>query len=204
MRGNIARKAAAMSAICTLVWELYRDFSDGIKLLSIWALAIHFLYFQRPLRSRALAFFHPLSFSAAIVIPALYAYTLVCKPSYEIDHIDMWDLSWSTIVWRSFLIHISPLTFHAIDSLRNQNVLINAYQLKPRKFQTFLVYFGYCIFEVIYDFIITDTEDLPGISKRDFSRTTKFISITVSMFSAYLLHLLVLKKAYGMFNSRRS
>ena len=194
---DFVRYSSSLVLSCVLIWDLYRDFQEGIKKLSIWALMIHFLYFQLPLKSKAVAFFHPISFSASVVIPALYAYILVCKPSYELDHVDMWDLSWRTIVCRSFLIHFVPLIFHTLDVTKNQEILINAYRMKPRKLQEFLAYFGYCIFEIIFEFTITETEDLPGISKRDFSQKTKIISVACSFFSSYVLYLLILQRAFS-------
>ena len=45
------RRIAALAFAAALMSELYRDF-ERIQDFSIWALAIHFLYFQLPLKSR--------------------------------------------------------------------------------------------------------------------------------------------------------
>ena len=126
----------------TFVWELYRDFDSGIQDFALWTLILHFLYFQLPLKSRALAFFHPLSFCGSIVIPSIYVYKLIKNPNYEVEHMNSWDLPWSSIVTRSLVFNLAPLVFHAIDITSNQDILISAYQLKPQKAQYFICAVG--------------------------------------------------------------
>jgi hypothetical protein len=128
------RKAAAAALGCTLAWDYFRSNGSNLQVFAVWALAIHFIYFQLPLKSRALPYFHALSFVGAYVIPALYGYLLINKPRIEVDHAELWELSPSTVLVRAVIVHFSPLLFHTLDMSAIQAHLISAYQTKPRKF----------------------------------------------------------------------
>ena len=144
-----------------LVWDLYRDWTR-IQDFCLWALIAHFLYFQLPLKSRsvehslqsspilnlsnftclmlssmtscrALAFLHPVSFTGAIVIPALYIYTLIIYPSYEVERMNKWEMTWEATICRSCMFYLAPLVGHALDISAHQHNLIVSYQSKPEK-----------------------------------------------------------------------
>jgi hypothetical protein len=124
---------------------LYRDI-EGVRQFSLWNLALHFIYFQLPLKSRALPFFHPVSFIGALAIPMIYGYRLYCKPTYEIDYAEQSDLLWNTILFRSFLINFAPMIFHVLDITTNQDRIIIFYQAKSEKGQIIWSMLGFLLF----------------------------------------------------------
>jgi hypothetical protein len=128
----IIRQIAASCFAGTLAWDYTRD-SSAIGNFSIWILAVHFIYFQLPLKSKAIALIHPTSFLGATIIPVMYAYLLFWNPSFEINHMEQWEVAWSTVVIRAFLIYLAPLFFHALDITANQTVLIYSYKIIPEK-----------------------------------------------------------------------
>jgi len=130
------RQTSALVLVSTLVWDMFREKSryDDTE-LATWTLAINFIYFQLPLKSRALAFFHPVAFISSMVTPAAYLFLLYCNPNYERLRMDDWGLSWAVMLARALFVYASPLLFHALDINTIAPKLIFAYQAKSKKFQ---------------------------------------------------------------------
>lgn len=60
-----------------LTWDVYHR-AKVVEDFAVCALLIHFVYFQLPLKSAALAFLHPPSFCASIVVLANYWCAACC------------------------------------------------------------------------------------------------------------------------------
>lgn len=196
------RTIGAYCCAGTLAWDYYRSYKDysfdSLSSFAIWTLFIHFIYFQLPLKSRALAYFHPVSFTGSIVCPVSYAYLLVCKPSIEEDHMNQWDLTKNVIWTRSFLIHLAPFLFHILDINANQVTLINIYKMKSKNTIILWSLIAYGIFGLIYLLVYPDNEDimgLQGITTRDYLWGDKAISLLASIFAFLLLYMMILRKA---------
>jgi hypothetical protein len=85
------RKWAAILIATTLAWDYYRDISTFTS-FSIWSLIIHFIYFQLPQKSKALAYLHSISFISAFCIPVMYIYMIITKPFLEQEHMEVWSM----------------------------------------------------------------------------------------------------------------
>lgn len=197
---HLIRQTAALSFAMTLGWDYFRD-PSVVESFSIWALAIHFIYFQLPLKSKALPYFHATSFIGAGLVPVLYASLLLWKPSLEVIHMEQWELSWSTVVMRALLVHIAPLLFHTLDVTLNQVTLINSYKAKPWKLMYLWSFSSFAVVGIINEFTFPETEDfdgLQGIDINDLSKRNKVISLVVLVFSFSVLYLLVLRRAYPL------
>jgi len=177
-----------------LVWDLYRD-STRIQDFCSWALIVHFLYFQLPLKSRALAFLHPISFSGAIVIPTLYMYTLIIYPNYEVEHMNAWEMSWKATICRSLMVNLAPLVVHALDISTHQQNLIVSYQSKPEKAQTTWSFVSFFLLELVHEVAYPVTNDKFGGSAKSFSGMMKLICIITSCFSFLVLYQTIIKHA---------
>ena len=187
MREKRTLRALGSTAFAaTLFWDLYRDF-ERIEDFSTWSLILQFLYFQLPMKSKALAFFHPLSFCAAIAIPTMYMFTLIRNPKYEVDRIDSWEMSWNSLVCRSLLYNIAPLVFHSLDISSYQSNLIISYGSKPQKVQTLWASSGFFLFQLLHEMVYP----------RNFPTSMKLLSIVASGFSFFILYSLIIKHAYG-------
>lgn len=92
-------------------------------------MCVHFIYFQLPIDSRALAVFHSPSFVGSSTLFSMYLYNLYIDPSHETRHVEQWELPWSAVVMRAFLFHIAPLIFHILDMVDNQLELSRAYNV---------------------------------------------------------------------------
>jgi hypothetical protein len=173
-----------------------------------------------PFKSRALAYFHPISFTGitititithynyslhlqlqlllgSFVIPSSYAYLLVCKPSIEEDHMIQWDLSKNVIWTRSFLIHLAPFLFHILDINANQDKLISIYKAKSKNTIILWSIIAYALFGVIYSLIYPDNEEikeLQGITTSQYLLSDKLISLLASIFAFLLLYMMILRK----------
>jgi hypothetical protein len=192
------RQAAALSCAFTLAWDYRRD-PDVLGLFSVWTLGLHFIYFQLPLKSRALAYLHAISFTACGVMLPLYCHLLMWKPSLETDRMELWDVSFSTIVTRSGLIYFAPVLFHALDVSFNQMTLIASYQMKPRKLMYGWSLASFAVFGLIYNMVYPESEEtnnIPGIDSRDFLLRCRILSILSTGFTFTLLYSLILRRAY--------
>mmetsp|Transcript_10257 Transcript_10257/g.9927 ORF Transcript_10257/g.9927 Transcript_10257/m.9927 type:complete len:210 (-) Transcript_10257:188-817(-) len=191
------RQFAAVTFATTLAWDYCRA-PETIESFSIWSLALHFVYFQLPLKSRALAFFHASSFIAANVNLANYLLLLLYKPSLELDHMELWEISYSTIIVRSFLINAVPLLFHSLDITFDQKYLILSYNTKPKKIICVWSLISYTIFGIIYDLFYPENEDynIPGMERRDFIWRSRIITLLVTFFAFTLLFSMIIEKAH--------
>jgi hypothetical protein len=194
--GNI-RQLASLTFAGTLAWDYIRS-PDILSFFSTWTLVLHFTYFQLPLQSRAIPYFHSLSFVGANVIPVLYLFLILCKPKLEVEHMDMWELQWHTVITRAILIHLAPLIFHALDLASNQTKLVSSYHGITKK----LIYTWTCIafgiFAILHDFTFPNGDEVPdlqGISKLEFMRSNKFVFFTANSFAVVLLHFLIFRKS---------
>lgn len=190
------RQTGAVLCIGTLAWDYCRD-NSTIEEFSNWALFLHFLYFQLPLKSRALAFIHPTSFIGANLIPAMYIYLLLWKPSLEVDHMELWDVNWSTVVTRSVLINFTPLVFHSLDITTNQSNLINSYKTKAKKPMYIWSIISFPIIGFIYEFTYPESEDIKDLEDTNiFLKWNKVIALIALLFSFSILYFLIFKRSY--------
>lgn len=192
------RQFAAVIFATTLAWDYCRA-PETVESFSIWSLGLHFIYFQLPLKSRALAFFHASSFIAANVNIANYLFLLLHKPSLETDHMELWDISYSTIIVRSFLINAVPLLLHSLDITFNQKYLISSYQTKPKKVIFTWSLISYSIFGIIYDISYPENEEMnniPGIERRDYLWRSRIMTVVVTFFAFSILYSTIIKRAY--------
>lgn len=194
----IIRQCAALMCATTLAWDYFRA-PEVIELFSFWSLGLHFVYFQLPLRSRALAFFHSSSFVAANVMLASYLFLLMSKPSLELDRMEQWDVTYGTIIVRAFLINALPLLFHSLDVTFNQDYIISSYQTKPKKVMVTWAFASYCLLGIIFDLCCPDSEEynnFPGIERKDFLMRSRMISLIVTIFAVSILYSTILRRAY--------
>jgi hypothetical protein len=195
----VVRQTAALLCVGTIAWDYFRD-PAIIGNFSLWALAIHFTYFQLPTKSRALAFMHPVSFIGACLVPVMYAYLLYWNPNMELKHMEVWEVAWTTVLIRAILMNAAPLLFHMIDVQINQAHLISAYRPKPKK----LVYaWALCsfpflglLFEVMFP-ESEETSELIGISRDDFMQHNKYVCLVALLVSFAVLYVTVLSKAFA-------
>lgn len=192
------RQVAALLCASMLAWDYFRD-PEMIGNLSFWALAVHFIYFQLPLRSRALAYLHPTSFIGACLTPVMYGFLLYWTPMLELNHMELWDVPLSTVVIRAAIINLAPLLFHTLDITSNQVNLIHSYKTKPQKIMLCWSFGSFpalgFIFELMYP-ESEETSDLQGISRDEFLKRNRIICFFVLLFSFTVLYLLILRRAY--------
>lgn len=194
------RQIAALLFAATLAVEYFRN-SEMISVFSFWCLATHFIYFQLPHKSRALAWFHPLSYIAAIVTPVQYGMLLFLKPRLEYDRMELWEIQLTTILVRSFLLYLAPMVFHALDLGCNQNSLAKSYSMKPQKLMFVWSAFAYPFFGLIFDFTFpsdeqpTDAMALEYVGS-EYVSLMKYTSLGMTLFAWVLLYLQVLRVAY--------
>jgi hypothetical protein len=198
------RQIAALTFALTLAWDYFRA-PEVLGLFSIWSLGLHFIYFQLPLRSRALAYFQATSFVGANVMLASYSNLLLCKPTLESDHMEQWDMQYSTMVVRAFLINVAPLMFHALDVTANQATLIASYQNKPRALITSWAFFSFGVLSVIYEFSFPDSEEVMSVSPEGgHLMRSRIITFAVTIFAFMLLYMLVIRRAFPYYQRKRS
>lgn len=197
------RQVAALTCAATLAWEYVRAPSSFFNLFSIWTLFFHFIYFQLPLKSRALVWFHPLSFVGANVIPVSYGHLLMWKPSLETDRVEAWELPLRVIIGRSVLIHLLPVIFHALDITVNQAHLVHSYQSKPYKAMLVWCALSYALLGLIFELVCPENIELEGIGiegdidkSREYWHGNKMISLIASIFAFFILYSLVLRRAF--------
>ena len=109
--------------VCALVFAFWLCFdvcnqSSVIWNVSSFHLAIHFIYFQLPVKSRALTLFHPLSIVAACVSLAEYLALLQFRPDIEqlrIDEIDGLAGGRELALGGVLIHHVLPIFLHFVD-----------------------------------------------------------------------------------------
>jgi hypothetical protein len=192
------RQFAALCCAGIFAWDYNRD-PGTLQSFSIWTLIIHFIYFQLPLKSRALSYIHPLSFTGSNVIPLSYIHLLFWKPNFEMDHMEQWDISFKAVVIRSILIHFLPVLFHALDITISQSFLIASYQSQPKKFTLPWSFFSFFLFSFTFDLIYVDSDEFEafnGLSVLSFLWQNRFLTLIASVFSFIVLYMLILRHAY--------
>lgn len=128
---KIFRQSSAFICATVLAWDVgTRPETSG--LWSNWVLALHFVYFQLPLQSRARSFLHSASWVGSIVIPVSYCYLLLRKPNLELQRMDQWDVPFSVVIIRSCLVHFTPAFLHVLDIWSNLQNLIFMYKKSPK------------------------------------------------------------------------
>ena len=194
----VIRQCAALMCATTLAWDYFRA-PEVFELFSFWSLGLHFVYFQLPLKSRALAFFHSSSFVAANVMLASYLYLLMNKPSLELDRMETWDVTYGTIVVRAFLIHALPLLFHSLDITFNQDYIISSYHTKPKKVIAVWSFISYFILGIIFDLTYPESEEtsnIPGMERNEFLWRSRIISFIATIFAVSILYSTILRRAF--------
>lgn len=195
------RQAAALLLAATVAIEYVRSV-DVLSSFSFWTLFLNFIYFQLPLKSRALAWFHPVTFVASFVTPAQYGLLLFAKPRLEYDRMEIFEISITTVLVRSFLIYLAPLCFHALDIAINRDNLAVSYSLKPRKLMLVWACIGYGMLELAFFFlgpvgdpasVAIGMDSLPS----ELALPGRCVTAFVSVFAALLLYLSLIKHAYG-------
>eukprot|EP01039_Chlorochromonas_danica_P005120 gene5120-5626_t len=192
------RKWVALIAVLTFAWDYYRDLTT-FSSFALWALVLQFFYFQLPLHSRAIPYFHSITFIAAFIIPASYLFLLLWKPSLEQQHMEMWSLHWTDVLIRSFLVHFLPLIFHLLEVGFHNDELVRAY--RPRAKQVMIVWplLAVPVLSIICEFTFPtteDTEDLPESYQEEFWRENKLVSLCALAVAYALLWKTVLYPAY--------
>jgi hypothetical protein len=194
----IIRQIAALLFASLLAWDYCRD-NEVINLFSTWATLIQFIYFQLPSTSRAYQFLHPLSFILAYTIPSVYLLLIYWKPSLEMIHMDIWNISYKSVVIRSILINLAPILFHMLDITLSRRNLIISYQKVPKQMMIIWSFFSPILFGLIFAVCFPDSYEsrLEGIfvPTKDFIWYEYIVSLLASLFAQYLLYFLLIRKA---------
>lgn len=192
------RQTAALVCASTIAWDYLRT-PDIMGVFSIWVLCSHFIYFQLPLKSRALPFFHSCSFIGAAVSPWVYGYLLLWDPSIEINRMNTSDMTFEVIIIRSVCINVAPLIFHALDITVNLKVLQHSYMKMPKRLMYVFSFISFGILGFVYEVMCPESEEYEGLDalhKRTFIWRSKMLSLTVSVIAFFILYTLILKPAY--------
>mmetsp|Transcript_23448 Transcript_23448/g.23646 ORF Transcript_23448/g.23646 Transcript_23448/m.23646 type:complete len:217 (-) Transcript_23448:97-747(-) len=200
---EIIRQIAALIFAITFAWEIFRD-QQNLESFTLWAVALHFVYFQLPLKSRALAFFHPISFVGALCKPIKLIFLLYHKQDLFQTQMELWEITWTSVILRCMLIYGFPLLSHSLDLSVNQSYLIQSYQTKPKKFQIIWSFSSFFLFGLVFDFFVPsnyEDQDLEGITPLSFSRQKKILILAVSSIAFGILYSVVLRKAYSTSNA---
>lgn len=196
---EIIRQLAALIFAIAFAWEIFRD-QLNLECFTTWVLALHFIYFQLPLKSRALSFFHPISFFGAFCKAIELWIHLLYKLNYIQSQVEVFEISLGAVIIRTGLIYLVPLSCHLIDVTNNSAYIILSYQTKPKKFQYIWSSLSFLAFGFIFDFFYpsntSDDQDVQGITPLTFSRLKKLTSFIGSVFAFLVLFVLILKKAY--------
>lgn len=187
--GKYLRKFAAVSSAVLLATDYYRDpaiFSS----FSMWTLILHFIYFQLPVKSRALAYFHGISFVASLTTPCTYLYLLHFRPSLEEEHMHAWQLPSTMIYLRTAAVYIAPLCYHLVEQSLYPEALLASYRYKSLSIIGLWTVACLSTLSFVYEFTFPDsdeTESLQGINKDDYFRWQKviFFGIVLLAFALY-------------------
>jgi hypothetical protein len=199
------RQLASVTFVGTVAWDYARS-PEIISLFSTWTLLIHFIYFQLPLQSRAIPYFHSISFVGANVMPVLYGFLILWRPRLEVDHMNDWELSWDTIIARAVLIHLAPIIFHSLDLATNQTILVLSYHAIAKKIIFTWTCFSFGIFAMLHSFTYPNGDevtDLQGITKLDFIRSNTFLFLIANAFAVILLYFLIFRKSIRSNNANK-
>jgi hypothetical protein len=200
------RQTAAICFIATLSWDYCRA-PEVLSYFSSWSLFIQFIYFQLPIKSRALAYAHSIAFICANTLPLHYLYMLLWNPQLELNHADSWDISYTTVIIRTILIHFAPVLFHAIDVNIHQQQLIVSYHTKSRRLMILWTLLSYAVLCSVYELTCgasdDETDNNIGTSIRELNSDLRLrlhgrslVSFLSFLFAFFLLTMLVLRPAY--------
>jgi hypothetical protein len=204
--GYLVRQIASLLCAGMLAWDYFRDPSI-VGNFSFWAMALHFTYFQLPLDSRALPYMHSMSFVGACLVPVMYLYLTYWNPHLEAQHVEQWEVAWSTVLTRALLINIAPIAFHSVDITVNDIHLVSAYKPKSRK----LIYpWALCSFPalgLLFELVFPESEEtseLEGINRDKFMMRNKYVCSVALLISFGALYLLVLRRAFAVSHTNGS
>ena len=205
------RQIAALCFAATLAWDYSSRYDYLFRFFSTWSLIVQFIYFQLPSKSRALSFAHSLAFICATTVPLQYLYSLLWNPLMEINNAAEWEISYSTVIIRSILVHFVPIFFHAIDITTHQTTLIISYQYHPRRIMVLWSIVSYSLYGFIFDFFnprssygdasesISVAVDLSAVEHSESRWPGKILIPTgFFIFSFFLLTMLILRPAYNV------
>ena len=153
---------------------------------------LHFIYFQLPMRSRTISYFHPMSFITSIVIITNYITLLLYFPEYEAKYLESTDMSMSTLLLRNFCIYMSPCILHFIDITWNQELLILSYEFKPWKIYIPWSMLCYPLFGMMYEFTFPQLED----TEYDINEHSHWVSFASAAFALLMLYFLIFRKIF--------
>ena len=156
-------------------------------------LVLHFIYFQLPMRSRAISYFHPMSFITSIVIITNYITLLIYFPDYEMKYLESYDLNKSTLFLRNFCIYVSPCVLHLIDITWNQELLILSYEFKPWKIYILWSIICYPLFGTVFEFTFPESEN----TEYDISEHSHWVSFIATAFALLMLYFLIFRKIFS-------
>jgi hypothetical protein len=205
-KGFAIRQSAAFICAGMLAWDYFRD-PDVVGNFSLWALAVHFIYFQLPIKSRALAYMHATSFIGSCLVPVMYGVLLYWNPTLEHNHMVVWDVAWSTVVTRSTLIYFAPLSFHLVDVYFHRQNVIHAYRMKPQSIMFMWSFASFAGLGFFFELVFPESEetnDLQGIDRDTFLHYNRTICFFWLLLSVFLLYKLVLRDAYAVKSSHSS
>lgn len=201
------RSIAAILFASTLAWDYVRSSETALGKFSSWSLFLQFIYFQLPLKSRALSLIHALAFIVAISGILNYVYKLLLDPQLEINNSIKWDISYSTVILRAVLVNFAPAFVHILDVIFNQNQIILSYQGKSRR-----VIVLWClisplllllVFEIIAGVTMSERDENSSFESESrnqdilpFISNARFVSLVSFLFAFFLLTILILRAAY--------
>ena len=152
------RQSASLLFAGTLATEYFRS-TSSTQTFPFWCTALHFVYFQLPQRSRALIWFHPLSYIAAVAAPVRYLFLLFSKPGLERDRAELLELPLPSVLARALVLHLAPLLLHALDIGTSQHSLLTGYASKPKKLILAWSLLSYPLFGWAFELVFPPGED---------------------------------------------
>jgi len=200
------RYAIALLLAATLAWEYLRD-SNSVSSFAVWILLFHFVYFQLPLRSRASAYFHSISFVGAFTVPILYIYLLCYRPNMEEENMETWNITWDAALLRTFLMHFAPIFCHILDISINSESIMQQYRLKPRRLMYIWPLVSFHILTFIHEFSFPEPEEansLNGVAREQYFQFNSMVSLLCLICAYGALYQLIMKPAFIGENSSAS
>jgi len=192
------RQMSAIILASTIAFDVFRD-SELLSTLPLWTLAINFLYFQLPIRSRALATMHPIALTTSFCSAASYILVLVYQPNFEANRAQDWEIRMMEAVCRSAIVYGAPVIMHAVDLLKMNDNLIRSYALIPRDIQIPWSVLSLFIIEVIHGFMYPSRDDA-SISEWEGNATFKSMVFNVKILTLsiafFVLYLSIMRWAY--------
>ncbi len=191
------RYVAALTSAVLLATDYYRN-PFIFTSFSIWILILHFIYFQLPLKSKAMAYFHGVSFIASIVTPCMYVYLLYFHSSIEQEHMEEWNLPPTTIYLRTAAIYVAPIVYHTIEISTCSPIIVASYRNKNLSLVALWTFAFLATLSVVYEFTFPesdDTDSLHLVEKDYYFRFQKVIFFGILLFSFAIYCKFVLQKA---------